>query len=247
MEPTQIGRLDLTKTDRRNANSLPAAMRQLSPDLQRKTMLVQRRYGSREQCMAKLNPDAQLYAGRNSERAILGDAPTLGLLRVTYGENFPTMWLLPQIFDLVVYSNSRGTLNEQQATFLATAIAQEYGYLKVSELLLFFYQFKLGKYGHFYGVVDPMRITEALGDFIDERNKVIDKHRKEQEEAELLRDEQNSHGITGEEWCRMNGMPQFTDALDLAMYSWKCEDFISFIVKFINSLNQAVQIWQQNA
>lgn len=42
-------------------------------------------------------------------------------------------------------------------------------YLKVSELMLFFYRFKSGKYGEFYEVVDPQRIMSGLNAFLRDR------------------------------------------------------------------------------
>ena len=42
-------------------------------------------------------------------------------------------------------------------------------YLKVSELMLFFYRFKSGKYGEFYGVVDLQRIMSGLNAFLRDR------------------------------------------------------------------------------
>lgn len=48
--------------------------------------------------------------------------------------------------------------------------------------MLFFYRFKQGKYGRFYGVVDPLVIMTALQEFLRERNEAIFDH-----EAELNR------------------------------------------------------------
>lgn len=39
--------------------------------------------------------------------------------------------------------------------------------------MLFFSRFKQGKYGHFYGSVDPMLIMSSLQDFLRERNDAI--------------------------------------------------------------------------
>lgn len=160
----------------------------------------------------ELNPTAQIYAGKNPDGAIFGEAPTLAIMRKAYGEGFPASWLMPQIFDLVVYSNSRGTLNEQQAEFLAEAIANEYFYLKASELLLFFYRFKLGRYGHFYGVVDPMKVTQALAEFVRERNAAIDAKRQKEEKEEREKSAENA--ISLREYCRQNGIPETDNILD---------------------------------
>ena len=42
------------------------------------------------------------------------------------------------------------------------------------EMLLFFFRFKTGRYGRFYGTVDPMIIMCALREFIEDRNNMID-------------------------------------------------------------------------
>lgn len=51
----------------------------------------------------------------------------------------------------------------------AVIIAQQYHYLKTSELMLFFYKFKAGEYGRFYGSVDPLIIVQALKEFTRDR------------------------------------------------------------------------------
>lgn len=227
--------------DRQNESNLPQVMQPLSPDLQRKTMLVRQKYGSRENFLVKLNPEAQILAGRHPDRAFFGDAPSLAVMKKTYGENMPTMWLMPQILDLVVYSNSKGTLNENQARFLAEIIAQEYFFLKASELLLFFYRFKLGRYGHFYGVVDPMRITEALDEFVKERNYEIAKKEKEEEEAEAARKALEDPPVKPADWCKMQGMPQFDDVLSASRYVWQCEEVVNAILQLFDVLTLICQ------
>lgn len=80
-------------------------------------------------------------------------------------------------------------------------IAIEYPYLKISELLLFFHRFKAGRYGHFYGNVDPLRITTALREFISERNNIIADFESKQTKEKHERDMANA--ITREEWLEM--------------------------------------------
>ena len=46
---------------------------------------------------------------------------------------------------------------------------------------MFFYWFKTGKYGHFYGSVDPMIITTALRDFAIDRRIAYASHQQEEE------------------------------------------------------------------
>lgn len=149
-------------------------------------MRVVAKYGTRENFLQVLNPSTQVLAARNPERAFFGKAPTLGVLKKTYGENAATMWLLPQLYDLCEYTGAK-KMDIQQATMLAEVIAQEYGYLKVSELLLFFFRFKSGAYGRFYGAVDPLVITSALREFMKERDWACSQHEQQlrkQEQAE---------------------------------------------------------------
>lgn len=61
---------------------------------------------------------------------------------------------------------------------------QEFYYLNAAEVMLFFRRFKLGRYGRFYGSVDPQVITRALGDFRRDRMDAISRHDAEQERLE---------------------------------------------------------------
>lgn len=64
--------------------------------------------------------------------------------------------------------------------------------------MLFFWWFKSGKYGKFYGSVDPMVITSALREFIRDRNAIIakrDSMEKEQKEKEWWKT-----ALTYEQW-----------------------------------------------
>lgn len=192
------------------------------------------RYGNGANFLNMLNPDAQLAAGRNPEKAIFSeDAPTLVIMRKAYGDAFPATWLLPQILNLVIFSNSKSTLDDKQAEFLAEVIANEYGFLKASELLLFFYNFKTGKYGRFYGVVDPMRIMEALGEFKDERDRVIEQHRRE-EEKRLEAQTPKLPTMSPEEWCRKNGMPECHTMIEAWQMGNRIQDIIEGVLWFIN-------------
>lgn len=185
-------------------------------------MLVRQRYGNRNEFLTSQNPDAQISVGRLGDQAHFTGSPSLVVLKKTYGENFPVMWLMPQIFDLVVYCNSKSTLNEQQAQFLAEAIAQEYYFLSSDELLLFFYRFKLGKYGHFYGSVDPMRITQALDTFCDERLRAIAEHDK-QEERRRAEEEEDVKVINCKEYCERHGYPVMDRVHDIILYEMRKE------------------------
>ena len=203
-------------------------------------MLVLREFGSRENFTKVCGPMAQLVVGRNPKLAILSEkSPTLVVMKKAYGDNFPVAWLMEQILELVVYSNSKGTLNDYQAEFLANTIVNEHYDLKASELLLFFYQFKVGKYGHFYGVIDPMRITIALDEFCDERDRVIEQHRKEVEKAQAAM-ETKLPSVKPEEWCRQCGLPEMHSAIEVYAFVGRINNTIDAVLWFINILWRAL-------
>lgn len=81
----------------------------------------------------------------------------------------------------------------------ANVIATEFYYLSVTELMLFFHRFKSGRYGRFYGSVDPLVITTSLRDFLYERAIAYDRH--EQEKRQRKEKEWRKNAITWEEYC----------------------------------------------
>lgn len=143
----------------------------------------------------------QIVVAKNEEKAFLSNTPSLGLLKKTYGENMAAMWLMPQIWDLCEYTNSKGKLDERQAKQLAEMISIEYGYMKVTELLLFFYRLKCGRYGKFYGAIDPMMVMAALDTFRKERNDYLRANHREDPEPP-------KDTITAEEYFKRKGISE---------------------------------------
>jgi len=179
-------------------------------------MLVLQKYGEREQFLKQMNPTVQRFAAKYPAKAFFSEsAPTLTVLRHAYGENMPAMWMLPQIFDLCEFTGVK-KMDESQAVSLANVITQEYGYLKVSELLLFFYRMKTGRYGMFFGAVDPMRIMDALSQFMRERAYEYELKKNEDEKRE--REEAAKNAISLREFCRRHGYPETDDILEAAKF-----------------------------
>ena len=83
-----------------------------------------------------------------------------------------------------------GTLNDfaevstkiarEQLNELAEIFISEYYYLNAAEICFFIARFKSGKYGRFYGAIDPMKITSAMLDYIRERRIDIERYEREQ-------------------------------------------------------------------
>lgn len=135
--------------------------------------------------MKVMNPDLQQYCAEHLDKAFFGTAPTLVTLRYAYQDDAATMWMLPQLYDLGEYCGVKDKLDKGQMRQLARVIISEFGFLKVSEIMLFLHRFKSGRYGRFYGAVDPMVIVTALRhDFMNERAAAIDKRERVQQRAE---------------------------------------------------------------
>lgn len=139
----------------------------------------------------------------DERKTILGDYSTLEMLDMSIGENTSAKWLNILVNDLNKFSGSKN-MDEKQAESLAYLIAQEYKDIKFSIIQLFFYKFKCGHFGKFWGKVDPMVITCALKDFVVEceatrqeylNEKYFD-HKKEEDERRELQHRAES------QWCR---------------------------------------------
>ena len=161
--------------------------------------MVLSRFGNDNDFKIKANPSTQEFFGRNVRVAVMGDYPTLTDLDIAYGKDFASEWLLPHITDLSAHTGAKN-LSLQQIDSLARIIATEYRHLKITEILLFFYRFKAGHYGRFYGSVDPMVITCSFREFMDERNSLIDRFTQEDYERRLYEDLNNPDNMSREEF-----------------------------------------------
>lgn len=152
----------------------------------------------------------QRFCATNIDRCFTGDAPTLFEVRKAYSLESADSWLDIQLSDLISFCGVKGKDECSTRAILDAVVAvisDNFGYLKLSELMLFFQQFKAGRYGHFYGAIDPMVITGALHSFLDfrtERIAAINKANRleEEREHEEIRKEQERNGelMTAEEW-----------------------------------------------
>ena len=130
----------------------------------------------------KFNPDSQITFAADERNAIMGDYSTFATLDLAYGENTSVKWLIIQINDLNKFVGSK-TMDKNQTRSLSFLLASEYKDVKFSMMQLFFYRFKRGDFGKFYGKVDPMVITCALKDFVEECAKKRDEYLTEEFET----------------------------------------------------------------
>jgi len=199
-EPQAVG-LVLQQQLPQTSNLSQTPSTSLTKQEQEKQLSISKRFGNCDSFLQKVNPQTQAAFATKQKQALMGDYPTLTDICLTYGKTFSEQWLYPQIADLAMFTGAKN-LTKEQMRGLASVIAVEYRYLKVTELLLFFYRFKTGRYGRFYGAVDPMVITCALREFMKERNSLIDIYERELRE-QYLEEQKKLPVITREQWLEM--------------------------------------------
>lgn len=160
------------------------------------------RYKTFEGLAIKFLPQYQILFAEQPIKSLVGDCPSLKDVKDIWGETNVAIWLANQIHDLSEYTGVNKKLNDYQKEEIARLITSEFHFLKLSELMLFFFKFKVGMYGSFYGAIDPLVITGALQKFNNWRCGML----KQIEQAEvLIKDSKekpscNPDCITYEEW-----------------------------------------------
>lgn len=121
-------------------------------------------------------------------RCVTGTAPTIAQVEQAYGHAAALDWLTFQIADLSEYFGG-GKITVGQIDQLTQIMAQECRGQKVTALMLFFRRVKTGRYGQFYGSVDPMRIMDYYRQFRADLADIIeqDERRRAAEHAEEIK------------------------------------------------------------
>lgn len=166
---------------------------------QQETNPLKIKYGNLTNFLETFNPGMQREVCYNENDCFFGTHPTCGAIKRAFGSEAAVMWLTPQLYDLSEFCGCKDKLSIRQLEECAFLISNEYHYLKISELMLFFARFKAGRYGKFYGAVDPMTIMCELRTFINERSQAISTY--EQEQREKKEREEKKKAITWEEYC----------------------------------------------
>ena len=148
--------------------------------------------------------EAAHYAGY-PDRCVTGTAPSLLEVDEMYGADTAHTWLAAQLSHLAEYCGVNGKLTPWQVELCATNMVQEHGHLKVTEFLLYFCRMAMGRYGKFYGQMDPQRIMSWLDDFLKERSEIITAvAEKEEREAREREDaEHKKKCVTYDEYLKM--------------------------------------------
>lgn len=172
-----------------NSSNLPSvsnggAVAQLSPAA-RNLLAV---YRNEDTFLSYFNPGRQVVLTKDLVNTFRGNAPSLGLVATTFGDDARDNWLDIQITELAAFSGCKDKLTDHQIQSLIDIVAEEYHYLKVTEIMYFFRKFKAGEYGKFYGAVDPLTITCALKEFCDDRRAILSRLHKEENDRRRRND-----------------------------------------------------------
>lgn len=149
-----------------------------------------------------MNPQIQNRLYKEQDRCYFGNCPTLSELNAVYNNDYIAQaWLIPQLTDLSEFCGVKEKINSFQCSQCAEIIANDFFYLKASEVMLFFAKFKRGEYGRFFGAIDPLFIINSLRLFCQERILIYEK--KENEERLKENNEQKKYTCTWEEFASM--------------------------------------------
>ena len=157
--------------------------------------------------MSQYIPERQAEFSQFPTKCLMGMSPTLADMRAIYGGKYPRLWLENQIRDLGEYTTVKEKPSIFQMRESARIILEEFYYLKLSELMLFFAHFKAGRYGRFFGSVDPIVITEALQAFKVWRISSLEAIERAAKAEELAkRPNKDPESMTREEWEELKWM-----------------------------------------
>jgi len=95
-----------------------------------------------------------------------------------YGSFTSAKWFIPLIADASLSCGLKEDVTENQLQFTAMAIYSRFRWLKASELMLFFFNFKAGFDERFYSYFDTQTIIRSVKTFIEERAVTIAVHER---------------------------------------------------------------------
>lgn len=148
-----------------------------------KALELRSRFPSSEAFLSAYNPDRQALFARHPDRVFLGTAPPLARIANAYGAAVAESFVEIQIQNLSEYAGCTRKLSSQQIEEAAQLIITEWGYITSAEICYFFWLFKSGEFGEFYGAVDRMKIMRAMRQFLKIRSAEIDRLRRRQAKA----------------------------------------------------------------
>ena len=169
--------------------------------MQQQVREMRERYGEAKDLLQTFTPELQTLMAQRWHQAYMGYAPSLNCAAAGYGKPTALLLICMQLEDVNLFSGVKEKMSVSRQKKLAELILTEYGHLKITELILFFYRLKLGQYGRFFGAVDALFISSSLLEFMNQR-----RHDRAQIDEWKMRNTKQQHttdrGVTYEEYLR---------------------------------------------
>lgn len=132
-----------------------------------------KKYSTFEELSCRFSKDVQAVLLNNTEVAFFSDTPTIGLVSKTFGLDNAILWVKTQILTIDLYNGTSRDGDYDAIGEASNLFVREYGYIKLTEFLLFVARFKLGIYGKFYGSFDLITLGTSFKEFLKEKQKEI--------------------------------------------------------------------------
>lgn len=180
---------------------------------------MERRYGNAGSALlSEYNADFIMRKRIGAEDCYFGDYPALSELDVKIGDRFSAAWLMAQLHDLSEYCGCKDKLEGHALRQCASIMATDFNYLKVTEVLLFLHRFKSGRYGRFFGSIDPIVITSSMREFLGERLYAMRHRQQLQDEQERQR--RKKECVTWEQYRAMQEEKLRAEGKDAEADKW---------------------------
>lgn len=112
----------------------------------------------------------QLFKGVDSAQLCLqNQAPSLGVIKKQYGDDFIVAYLALWIDNLNDFVNAVRKMNPSQIEETAVILFQEYYYFNLSDINLVFRKIKKGEYGQLFAELDGVKILGWFEQYARER------------------------------------------------------------------------------
>lgn len=129
-----------------------------------------------------------------------GDAPSLNILRIAYGDKDAEFWLNMYLADIAMFKGYGNQVSVEQIKSLMQEIFGTYGYLKITEFMLFCQMFKASRFRdkdgndmtRMYGMFALDRIMDCLGRFAAYRQSELERIERTEEVQKLLLERANT-------------------------------------------------------
>lgn len=180
-------------------------LQSLLPDMQQKAIVLRAKHPQLTDLCYAYHPDNAVKFSHYPTRCITGEAPTLIDVNLAYHSTASIIWLIAQLTSLQEQLNVPNKMTVYQIDACAQNITERFGYLKLSELMLFFARLKGGLYNvDWHGYITPDKLVTALREhFIPYRNDLLHKIEKDRKEREQKK-QRNAHDVMShQEWIEI--------------------------------------------